>query len=80
MILARSPNLLKKKGSPRLRLSASDGQASEGEAEGGCGGNSATPERLDFRIRSPDFRSKKVRASFSNCDQFRYFKIICLSL
>ena len=33
------------------------GVQSEGEAEGGCGGNSASPER--------QFRSKKVRA-FSN--------------
>jgi len=35
MKLARPPIPPKKKGSPRLRLSATDGQASEGVAEGG---------------------------------------------
>ena len=112
-------NSAEKKGSPRLRLSATDGQASEGVAEGrGLGGgipprpsrSEAFPlfgikpnikakqfsnpfkrkrvvrkiqkiERKLFcfarrssaggnaeRNHSSDFRSKKVRASFSNCD------------
>ena len=38
---------------------------SEGAAEGGCGGNSATPERsAGAKWRRSDFPSKNVRAKF----------------
>ena len=37
--------------------------AREGAAEGGCGGNSAAPERSAGAKRGGQFRSKKVRIS-----------------
>jgi len=53
----KASNSAEKKGSPRLRLSATDGQASEGVAEGGGWGE-------EFRHARAETRSGVIRAIF----------------